>query len=515
MPSVTLTSDFIQQAHDISGSGIEWEDPTNAASEDSLDALWPPTGFGVGGQEYSDDLLCTRFRQFPGGIPANVPDDAFNIQVSVRIKRKADDPTNSAIVDRIVVLLYNNTDASSNVADTLDVWPSDYADKTYGSDYLFWGRSPFTPDEVNDDSFGVKLVCQGELVDDTPPATMGPGHVDVIELTISWDETGTGTTGTGTAVTGTGTGTEIEYTDIPYLPFSAFVRDFLGFSGIPTGPTQKVDEGFDAYLAKLTIGPVEGRTPFGNEFSTRSFPLGNLLGFGITYRTTTASTIPFETTYYIEKRLTIRGNISEQKIGPLAFVQDEVYDAVPRKVTDDSTYAPSGYRITKYVGYRFAQMWRPSSIFIPNCIVDSDDNIIHIFDDSLLSNRVTTGPRGNAGMSMWWFCEQTWVKHDGESAWHRPNYDEDALSITTQEDIQLNLMRYVVRNGSAVDLGVASDPQMAWQYFPKGSNVDINPDGCPDGAITTCNMIINTGADPEPYTVQLDVDPITSRVIAR
>lgn len=234
-----------------------------------------------------------------------------------------------------------------------------------------WGFNPTSldPEFITDNAgfgFRVKVKNTGQS-DGAVRAT-----VYNVTITVAYfkEETGTGS-GTGTEETGTGTGTEEtgtgtgydpldpERDDIAYIPWSAFINHFLGVT-VPTGATQASGDLFLAQFVNTT---------------------GD--GLGIHYHYNGSVRDEFGNTERIDgSRLFLTGRLSKVKI-PFSPALNEVFwgngfGSLP--VIFWGGIPGTVQTATRYTGFRCADI---SFGFVPNCVVDTEGNIVHFLNDIL------------------------------------------------------------------------------------------------------------------------------------
>jgi hypothetical protein len=124
---------------------VPWIDPGNITS---LGAPYASVSFSNQINQISNYLMATNY-----GF--DIPAEATITGITVVINRYANN-TPSLIADQAIYLVVNDSYTGDNKADTINSWPSSLGSAVYGSSLDLWGAT-WTPDQINDSSFGVAL----------------------------------------------------------------------------------------------------------------------------------------------------------------------------------------------------------------------------------------------------------------------------------------------------------------------------------------------------------------------
>ena len=131
-------------AADGSGTTPLWSNPTNVNLADGLFATFTAKNTAT------SNYLNTSSYGFA------IPSNATIIGISVDVNRKASNGTSSKNIKDTNVQLIGGAGASSNLADTVNRWPTTIATLTYGGSANLWGTT-WTPAQINATGFGFRI----------------------------------------------------------------------------------------------------------------------------------------------------------------------------------------------------------------------------------------------------------------------------------------------------------------------------------------------------------------------
>jgi hypothetical protein len=151
-----------------SGIGTSWSNPGNVTASDDSRA---EAVFTLDGD--SADLKATNF-----GF--NIPSDATISGIVAEVERSASGGV--GVTDKKIAIVKGGTISATNRADTITVWPTADAYKSYGSSTDLWGET-WAPADINSSEFGLAVAASSPDLD--------VAGVDNIRITVHYTAAGT------------------------------------------------------------------------------------------------------------------------------------------------------------------------------------------------------------------------------------------------------------------------------------------------------------------------------------
>ena len=146
----------------VFGENIGPNNPGNAVNNTDVGTVsWTnPDYIITPGSPYASISFSNQTNQISNYLLAtnygfDIPTNATITGITVVINRYANN-TPSLIMDNAIYLVFNNSYTGNNKADTMTSWPSTLGTASYGDATDLWGAT-WTPDQINDPSFGVAL----------------------------------------------------------------------------------------------------------------------------------------------------------------------------------------------------------------------------------------------------------------------------------------------------------------------------------------------------------------------
>lgn len=174
MASITTT--FTNFSYEIRGGAIgsTWQNPSNAQSEDGSIASYSTPSGSSPTSGFSNFLICSN-------TASKVPLSSTIDGLLLRIKKSKynSTPFTLNVYDESVFFDYSGSQ-SENKAKTGENYPLTLTFSSYGSETDKWSLNP-SVEMVNSSDFKLKFAID---YNETHPATIATGNVDVFELTI-------------------------------------------------------------------------------------------------------------------------------------------------------------------------------------------------------------------------------------------------------------------------------------------------------------------------------------------
>lgn len=339
MPSYTKTATQAKSSTFLGGT-TAWTDPGNANSED-------------GTKSYVEGALLTSHALIVYDFEFVIPANEQVVGIEWRIRRDKDGAGWQDNAVGITLDADSGPTGGANHANDPNVWADSPEDIVYGGPTYInvaGGTGDLTND-VQTAGFGIYL----QVRDDAGEMFPARANVDVIEVTVYTtpiEETGTGSVDDPYGEEG----------EFAYIPFSALVRHFMGIDDAPTGAKTAVG---DLFLAQFV-----STNPNRNVNSGHS---GLELGIGAHF-VSPVGTNPTDPNEFVVKNSSWKliGKMSKLRIPLTGYT---IGDIAWGPIGEASGIA--GPVITrKYTGFRIFNTRDANGFLFPNCVIDSEDNIL-------------------------------------------------------------------------------------------------------------------------------------------
>lgn len=337
-----------------------------------------------------------------------------------------------------------------------------------------WGLTGFSGTPEQEEEFGTGISPSGfveggfhlfEL------AVGGDGEATVFSVTMrilyEYAEVPSGTVDTGTA----DEDPLLPEAEHAYIPFSAYINDFLGISIPQTGATRPVGSLWLAQFSNssgkgLGIGShYEGNFPVvGSNFTL----LGRLSKLRLPFDSFTTSEVVWEN-HYTQDNQTIYG-------GTTALIS----------------------RIRRYSGFRHYGVQHSFGFFFPNCVVDDEDNIVHLANDVL-------GPSTQRALNTCFdfriLARRSYFRVDDGSWTLGGDHNFLAHVATTQEKLNTHILRHSFNLDSPLPVTWALINNSGDELVEDGTPwTTVDPvweyDGGEDKILNTSSVSVGAGDSP-------------------